>query len=344
VCAGFFVAAFALISGRASADASSADKAAAEALFDRGVTLLRAKEYKEACAKLETSERIEPAVGTLLYLGECYDRLGRTASAWATFREASSLAQSSGQADRAKVASQRADKLEPELAYLTVAVPVEARVPGLSVRRGSEVIKPDLYGVSIPADPGDISIEVSAPGYESQTSTTTLSARDRRTVTLAPLKAVEGGAAPLDEAKPEAKPERSEKEPTALPHESVTPEAPPSGSGAGRVVGLVIGGVGLVGVGIGSYFGVRAYQKNKDAEDKYRCSGDVCLDPAGLPLTHDALDQARFSNIAFAAGGGLLALGIVIYAVSPSHSQTGLVVAPSIASNGAGLSVQGGFQ
>jgi tetratricopeptide (TPR) repeat protein len=338
----FLVAAFALISARANAEASSSDKAAAEALFDRGVTLLRAKEYKEACAKLETSQRIEPAVGTLLYLGECYDRLGRTASAWATFREASSLAQASGQAERAKVASQRADKLEPDLAYLTVTVAPEALVPGLVVRRSSEVIKPDLYGVSIPADPGEINIEASAPGYESQSSKTTLSARDRRTVTIPALKAVPGSTPPRDEVKPE--PPTSSQSSMALPHESITPEAPPSRSNAGRVVGVVIGGVGLVGVGIGSYFGVRAYQKNRDAKDDYRCSGDVCLDPGGLSLTDEARDQARLSNIAFAAGGGLLALGIVIYAVSPSQSQSGLSVAPSIASNGAGLSVQGGFQ
>jgi len=338
------VAAFALISARASADASSSDKAAAEALFDRGVTLLRAKEYKEACAKLETSQRIEPAVGTLLYLGECYDRLGRTASAWATFREASSLAQSSGQADRAKVAAQRADKLEPDLAYLTVAVAPEARVSGLVVRRGGEVIKPDLYGVSIPADPGEIAIEVSAPGYESQSSTTTLSARDRRTVTIPPLKAVEGSTPPANEQKPEPELTTSPKRSTALPHETVTPERPSSHSNTGHVVGVVIGGVGLVGVGFGSYFGVRAYQKNRDAKNLYRCSGDICLDSGGLSLTNDARDQARLSNIAFAAGGGLLALGIVIYAVSPGQSQSGLLVAPSIASNGAGLSVQGGFQ
>ena len=129
---------------------------------------------------------------------------------------------------------------------------------------------------------------------------------------------------------------------------AATPEPPPSNSsGAGRVVGLVVGGVGLVGIGVGSYFGVRAYQKNKDAKDKYDCSGNTCPNPngaAGVALTDSALDKARISNIAFAAGGGLLVAGVLIYALSPARTESALVVAPALAQNGAGLTLRGGFQ
>src|SRR3954470_22350515 len=93
-----------LHAGVASAQTSASDKAAAEALFDQGVRLMKQNSFGEACPNLEESERIDPAVGTLLYLGECYERMGKTASAWATFREAASLANNSNQADRARVA------------------------------------------------------------------------------------------------------------------------------------------------------------------------------------------------------------------------------------------------
>ena len=56
---------------------SSSDKAAAEALFDQGVRLMKQNSFSDACPKLEESERIDPAVGTLLYLGECYERVGK---------------------------------------------------------------------------------------------------------------------------------------------------------------------------------------------------------------------------------------------------------------------------
>src|SRR6187431_1087071 len=103
----------ALYAGSAAAQASASDKAAAEALFDQGVRLMKQNGFAEACPKLEESYRIDPAVGTLLYLGECYERVGKTASAWATFREAASLATNSGQPDRARVAAARAQELEP---------------------------------------------------------------------------------------------------------------------------------------------------------------------------------------------------------------------------------------
>src|SRR5687768_12225900 len=114
-------------------------KAAAEALFESGVQLMKSGRFAEACPKLETSQRVDPAVGTLLYLAECYERTGRTASAWATFREAESLARGANQADRARTAGSRAQKLEAELAYLTVSVAPEARVEGLLVKRGGAV-------------------------------------------------------------------------------------------------------------------------------------------------------------------------------------------------------------
>src|SRR5690606_40388855 len=53
------------------------DKAAAEALFDEGVKLLKDGKYEEACRKLETSQRVDPGIGTLIYLGECYKKAGR---------------------------------------------------------------------------------------------------------------------------------------------------------------------------------------------------------------------------------------------------------------------------
>ncbi|MFM2417004.1 MAG: hypothetical protein RL385_1727, partial [Pseudomonadota bacterium] len=76
----------------ARAETNAADKAAAEALFDRGLQLLRDGKVSEACSALEESESIEPGIGTMLYLADCYERLGRTASAWALFREAASRA------------------------------------------------------------------------------------------------------------------------------------------------------------------------------------------------------------------------------------------------------------
>jgi hypothetical protein len=318
-------------------------KAAAEALFESGVQLMKAGRFAEACPKLETSQRVDPGVGTLLYLAECYERLGRTASAWATFREAESLARASNQADRARTAQARAQKLEPELSYLTVSLAPEARVEGLVVRRAGSVVLPDLYGVAAPVDPGVVEIDAGAPGHRRYSTQVKVGPRAKEVVTVPKLEpdpnaeppptasATPGTPAPMIPG-PAASP-------PASPRTDATAEPPPN-----RTAAYVVGGIGIVGIGVGSYFGFRAISKNSDAE-AFCNTRNVCNDQQGLDLTKDAKDAALISNIGFAVGGAALATGLVLYFMAPSGGETAaLRVAPTVAKNGAGLSVGGAFR
>ena len=72
--------------------AQAEDQAAARALFNEGRELLTAGRYAEACPKFEAARKLYASAGILLNLGDCYERLGRTASAWTEFGEAVSLA------------------------------------------------------------------------------------------------------------------------------------------------------------------------------------------------------------------------------------------------------------
>ena len=88
------------------------DKAAAQALFDEAIKLIGSRSYGEACPKLEESERLDPAMGTRFQLAQCYEAVGRTASAWAGFLELADLARAAGQEAREKTARQRAAEEE----------------------------------------------------------------------------------------------------------------------------------------------------------------------------------------------------------------------------------------
>src|SRR5262245_3040707 len=88
------------------------DSAGAETLFLEGRKLIEAREYAQACKKLEASQRLAPAVGTLLDLGDGYQQNGQIAPAWLTFREATAEAQRLGRHDRERLARERASQLE----------------------------------------------------------------------------------------------------------------------------------------------------------------------------------------------------------------------------------------
>jgi serine/threonine-protein kinase len=331
-------AVFALASAPARAQDASG-KAAAEALFESGVELMKAGKFAEACPKLESSQRVDPAVGTTLYLAECYEKLGRTASAWATFREAESLARSSNQADRARTAQQRAQKLEPDLSYLTVNVATDARVEGLVVRRGGAVVLPDLYGVASPVDPGAVEIEASAPGYRSYATNARIAARGKEVVNLPKLEALPASAAPPPVAATVATAPASSTPASQPPKKDTPPEKSPN-----HTVAYIVGGVGIVGLGVGSYFGLRAMKKNKDAEE-FCDAKNVCSDQEALDLTDDAKKAATVSNIAFAVGGAALATGIVLFIVAPGGNEANaLRVSPTVAYHGGGLNVAGSFR
>src|SRR5262245_33706896 len=85
-----------------------ADRAAAGALFDEATRALAARNCTEAAKKLEASQKLDGGIGTLLYLADAYEKCGRLASAWATFREAAYTAKAANQADRERIGRARA--------------------------------------------------------------------------------------------------------------------------------------------------------------------------------------------------------------------------------------------
>jgi hypothetical protein len=81
------------------------------------------------------------------------------------------------------------------------------------------------------------------------------------------------------------------------------PAKPPS-----RAAAYVSWGVGLVGVGVGTAFGVMAMKDKHDLQ----CTNNTCP-----PSSQDAVDSAKrkgnISTIAFGVGGAGLVLGTVLY-------------------------------
>jgi len=324
----------------AAADATASDKASAEALFDEGLRAMKEGRFAEACPKLENSQRIDPGVGTLLYLGECYEKLGRTASAWATFREAASEAEASGQTKRAKTARDRIAKLEPQLAYLTIEVSETTRsLPGLRLRRDGTETGVGIIGAAVPADPGTSKIEVTAPDHESFSVTVRVQPGAHQTVLIPTLAATPQGPRPVAAAAVVAAPPLAP--PPAKPAPPPPPPAPAADDNPGgtqRVIGLILAGGGLVGVGLGTYFGLSAIAKEERADAN--CTPTLCQETADFENSDAAQSAATASTVSFAIGGGLIAAGAVIYFTAPSKSAS-VSLAPMVGPGFAGLSLGG---
>jgi tetratricopeptide (TPR) repeat protein len=309
-----FVALSAGFARPAFADPSAADKAAAETLFVDARKLLAAGKFAEACKAFAESQRLDPGVGTLLNLGRCYEKLGRTASAWSTYREAAAAARAANQGAREKNARLAADALEPKLPKLTIVVTNAETNPRLEVRRDGAVVPASMWGMSVAIDPGEHLFEASAPGSKAWRTQIVAEAGKPVTVIVPALQpdpsAARAGAAA-------AKAPEASKAAAANPR---APEPPPPSTGLGgqKIAALVVGGAGLIGAAVGGFLAVRANAKY-DAAD---CDASNTCSEQGLADRNVAFTQAR--NATYATTGGLIALatGVVLWVTAPSKPST----------------------
>ncbi len=285
------------------ASSTGDEKAAAEALYVAAQGLIGQGRYVEACPKLEDSQRRDPGIGTMLYLADCYEKVGRVASAWAEFREAEDLSHKEND-QRADVAKRHADALEPRLARLTIKVPAASDVPGMVIRRDGKALGPSERGVAIPVDPGAHVVTVEAPKKKPWQRPFTVSEAPTNNDLEIP---------PLEDA-PEPAP----------PKTTIVQDEPNKGN-TQRVVGLAVAGAGVVGATIGIITGLGAKSTYDDSGG--HCTGNFC-DATGAQKRHDAYDAATVSTISWIAGGVLIAGGGVLYFTAPRTKIVTVGVSP----------------
>lgn len=298
--------------GTAGAQTGGAsNRAAAEALFNQGRALVASGKYAEACPKFEASEQLDPGLGTLLNLAECYEKLGKTASAWAEYREAIPLARAAGSKVREDLAVERAKALESRLSMLTIRALGGEDSLGLEIRRDGVLVQAAELGAPIPVDPGPHTVEAIAPGKKKWSSTVELSDAQKITVGV-----------------PELSPDS---QPKAAAAEPVKPVAPPpleqpaqAGSGQ-RTAAIVVGAVGVVGVGVGTLFGLGA--SSKWSETKDHCSAyPYGCDAQALDAHSSANSKATISTVAFIAGGAALAGAAVLWFTADTGKEKNVAV------------------
>jgi hypothetical protein len=118
----------------------------------------------------------------------------------------------------------------------------------------------------------------------------------------------------------------------------------PSGGLSGRAAaGIVTIVLGLGGVGAGAGLSVLAVSKHNDAQA--HCT-PTCAAGGGDAIQSDAKKYALGADIAFAAGGAVAVLGIVLVATAPSArapKAAGVLVSPLVSPGAYGATVVGKF-
>lgn len=285
---------------------SAEQRTAAEALFQQARELIEAKSFAAACEKFAASQELDPGLGTQLHLADCYDLAGKTASAWALFKEAATAARRTGELDRQRIAEERAENLAPRLSKLELLVAPKHAVPGLELFLNDMAIPRASWNTALPLDPGPLHIEARAPGKKTW--------HYRGALGEGPLsRSIE---VPLLRDAPRAA--------SAATTPSAADAAAPRNSGsAQRAIGYFVSATGIVALAVGGALGYRAYSLNQKSKGKCRSEDLSACTSEGVSLREDAQKMATIST-AVSIGGGVLTVGgaaLVLTAPSAKYSE-----------------------
>jgi hypothetical protein len=213
-------------------------------------------------------------------------------------------------------ARRRVSVLEKRVPTLTIHLP-PGQVFALRIDQDGLPLPAGAIGAAVPTDPGHHTIIVHAEGYEDRSFDVILQAGAPIVISVTPgpkLTETPGPTTPNSE------------------HDA------PSSSSPLRLTGLVAAGIGVVGLGVGGYYGIVAINKQHDAH----CPGNVCTAPSGKPdVLREANDAAKLSTAFMIGGGVFLAGGAALWLLSPRPGGAQVALAPSVLRDGAGASLEG---
>jgi hypothetical protein len=266
---------------------------------------MAAGKVAEACSTFDESQKLEPAVTTLLNLAACREKLGQFATAWGLFLDAARQTRSASDAATQHlhdVANARAQKLEPRVSKLTINVPQQSQFDGLEVARGLERLNAGLWNRALPVDGDTYTITARAPGANQWSTQVTVAAQnDSKTIEIPDLRNL-----PRDLDKPPAAPQSPVVD-TAIDR---VPEPPRASS---KVVSVVLGAGALALLGSGLGFELWA-------ESHYDAAKSEMMSPLRRHSLEASANTKRYVAEAFTVTG-IAAGGVAVWAYLRDHNR-----------------------
>lgn len=315
----------ALVSLFIASTAFANNKDKADALFKQGKKLAAEKKYAEACPAFEKSMKLDPAIGTQLNIGKCYEDWGFLGKALVAYRAAEKMAHDAKD-DREPKIKAIIEELDSNVPRLTIKLPKQASSEGVVVKLDNKPFT--TFGESMIVDPGPHTIDYTVDGVKKQ-----------KTVPVE-----RGGDSEVTLDIPKDRVVKKHVDEQDGEHTVVGPWKPVDGPAPGhtqRLGGLVLGGAGVIAIGVSSLMTLSARGQYNDALEMYCNNAKDMCDPMGLEQTHDARSTANTATIIFIGGAVAVAGGIALYVLAPKSAEhadaQARYVVPSVTPDGAGV-------
>ena len=317
-----------LLAGSASAQ----EDAAADALFNKGLSEMEAGQYATACPTLKESQRLDPRMGTLFTLAECEAKGGMFASAVAHYDEYLRLftrlapAQKATQGGREKVSAAQKAALAPHVPYVTLVL--RDAPAGTTVKWDDMVFNLPALGTPLPVNPGEHVATTQVPGAAPIVTKVAIGKGERKQVELkiGHQERARESSAPTDAAQPSAAP-------------AATPSAEQADAGADssrKILMYGAAGLGAAGLVVGSITGALVLGKKSTIEDN--CVGTRC-NAEGKDAADGAQSLGLVSTIGFGVGIAGLATAAVLFFTEPKSPSAARAWTPVVADRNGGVVV-----
>jgi len=281
----------------------------ARALFQAGLALEAAGDYKNALTKFHEVAAVRPTPQVMFHVALCLEHLGRWTEALGTYRITIDRALEEAAEDVVENADQARQKLEQRMPRLKILR--SESMAGAVVHLDGVLIGAASFGVEMPSDPGEHRVVVTVDGKEVFTQVVSLEEGRVETVTIT-------------KQTPKAPPPLA---PAPKPSPEPNPIAP------SQRIGYYFLGGGITSLVIGGMF----VKLRNDTIDRLetQCAGNHC--PASLESTSDRGKIYMMAANGF-VGAGLLSAGIGTVILLQRHETE---PAPQSAHTQVGLSAGG---
>jgi hypothetical protein len=282
--------------------------------------------YEEATQRYLDSEQLDPAPGTLLNIAYCYEKLGRTATAWALYRQAAAMAGETGRSDWSEHAQERVASLEETLIRVAIRTRSDAAADGIHISLDGAPLPENAWGERVPLRPGVHEIRAEATARETWTLTFQVDAEHLPAIAVPDL------------SRPPPPPPQTLV--TSKPAVHPAPIRPSHEGSAGRTMAIALGGAGLATLAVAAGLTLAA----KSTNDGVHCPGDVNCTPRQVEANSRAYAEAGAATATAVTGGLAVVCAAALWFAFPPRSARAqpaeLAVVPSAEAALVGVSVR----